>query len=159
MKNFKLVSILSLVLCMISNYGISQEQVSVKPSTKEVSTEVSTEELKTFADIYQKVQVKNSEAQQRMAKSIKEEDITINRYQDLAKSKQDPNSEVTASEEEKEKLKSIQESFTEIQTEFKKKITDIIESEGMTIKRYQEVYQMVRKDKSLQEELGELMNG
>ena len=159
MKYLKLVSILSLIVLLSSINGISQEQVSIQPKSTNAKSDVSSEELKTFATIYQKVQIKNTEAQQRMAKSIQNEGITVKRYQKLAKSKQDPNSDVTATKEEKEKLKSIQASFTEIQSEFKKKITDVIESEGMSIQRYQEVYQIVRKDKSLQEELGELMNG
>ena len=159
MKYFKLFSILAVTVFIATQSSISQEAISDQPQKESSESDVSSKELKVFAKIFKNVQSKNKAAQQRMAKVIQDEGITIERYQKLAKEKQNPNSEVTASEEEKKKMKLIEQSFVEIQNEFKSKITKMIKEEGMTIQRYQEVYQLVRQDKSLQEELGELMQG
>jgi organic radical activating enzyme len=141
------------------NSAFGQQGEVTQPAPKEKSSTVSSEELKTFATIYKKVQKKNKEAQQVMAKTIQDEGITIQRYQTLAKSSKKKDSKVKATETEKKQMKSIDKAFAGIQNSFKSKIRKIIKENGMSTKRYQQVYQMIRKDKELQAELGEIMQG
>jgi len=159
MKYLKKIGILSFFTCLVWSNGVSQQEQGIGTEVKDLEDDLSSKELQAFADIYQQVQAKNSEAQQEMLKSVEDEGLSIKRYQKLVNAKKNPDSEITETDREKEMLMSIRESFTEIQSEFKVIITELIENEGMTIERYQEVYQMVRQDKSLQQELGKLMNG
>ncbi len=151
--------VLSFFVCLIFSNGISQQEQAIETEVTGLKDDLSSKELQTFANIYQQVQIKNKEAQQEMVQTIKDEGLSVKRYQALTNQKEHPDGEVSATAEEKEILKALGQSFTEIQDDFKVKITSMIKEEGMSVKRYQEVYQMVRQDKSLQQELGEIMNG
>tara|TARA_B100000508_G_scaffold137355_1_gene131577 strand:+ start:97656 stop:98141 length:486 start_codon:yes stop_codon:yes gene_type:complete len=161
MKYLKEILVASSLSLMTLGGVIAQEQkVAVQPQqNNSQETELSDAELKKFVKIYKSVQNQNKQAQQQMAKTIQEEGITIKRYQKLAQATKKPKSDVVATAEEKEKMKAINEEFKGIQKEFKSKITDVITDGGMTTKRYQQVYQMIRTDKELQAEFGELMQG
>ncbi len=151
--------VLSFFTFLIFSNGISQKEQAIETEVTGLKDDLSSKELQTFANIYQQVQIKNKEAQQEMVQTIKDEGLSVKRYQALTNKKEHLDAEVSATAEEKEILQTLRQSFTEIQDDFKVKITTMIKAKGMSVKRYQEVYQMVRQDKSLQQELGEIMNG
>lgn len=123
------------------------------------STNVSDEDLEIFVVIYKEVQTENKKIQQKMVGTIQEEGMEINRYNEINQASANPNAEVEASEEEMEVYDKVTKKVEKIQTDFQEEVKTLIEDEGMTLKRYQEVYAALQKDKALQEKFGELMNG
>lgn len=144
-------------LTFATAWSQTEGKVIQPQSTTQKKKDVSDEELKQFVSIYKKVQEKNKEAQQEMAKAVQDEGITIQRYQEIAQASKNPNKEVEITKEEKTKMKAIKASFTEIQNSFKTKITGVIEDGGMSPSRYQQVFQQIKMSKELQAEFGELM--
>lgn len=144
---------------LLTGSVIAQEKAVVQPQQSQTKTDVSSDELKKFASIYKKVQKQNKMAQQEMAKAVKEEGLSVERYQKIAQAEKNPNADVEVTTKEEEKMSAIKSSFTEIQGKFKQKIVSTIEDGGMTTERYQLVYQQIQSDKELQSEFGKLMQG
>lgn len=120
---------------------------------------VSDEDLETFVVIYKEVQTENQKVQQKMVGTIQEEGLDVNRYNEINQASANPNAEVDASEEEMEIYEKVTKKVENIQLSFQEKVKTMIEEEGMSLQRYQEVYAALQKDKALQEKFGELMNG
>jgi len=120
---------------------------------------VSDEDLETFVVIYKEVQTENQKVQQKMVGTIQEEGMDVNRYNEINQANADPNVEVDATEEELDAFDKVTKKVEKIQKDFQTEVKEMIESEGMTLQEYQEVYAALQKDKSLQEKFGELMNG
>ena len=81
---------------LLTGSAIAQEKAVVQPqqSKTKTKTDVSSDELKKFASIYKKVQKQNKKAQQEMAKAVKEEGLSVERYQKIAQAQKNPNADV-----------------------------------------------------------------
>ncbi|MGM0478758.1 MAG: DUF4168 domain-containing protein [Bacteroidota bacterium] len=156
----QLIAGLCMSLLSVGIIGAQTERQVVQPQQEsQESTEVTDAELKEFASVYQKVQKQNQKAQKKMKSKIQEEGLTVERYQKISKAQNNPNAETEVSEEEKAKLKSLNDKFEKMQMEMEEKAGKMIEESDLSMKRYQEIYQKVQQDKALQERFGEMMNG
>ncbi|MEX2483095.1 MAG: DUF4168 domain-containing protein [Brumimicrobium sp.] len=123
------------------------------------SADVSDKDLEQFVVVYKQVQTENKNIQQKMVGTIEEEGMDINRYNELNQASANPNAEVDASKEEMEKYEKVTKKVETIQTDFQQKVKKMIEDEGMTLQRYQEVYTALQSDEDLKEKFNELMTG
>lgn len=137
--------------------AIGQEQM-LPVTTQEQAPSVTDQELEKFATIYQEVQSKNQELQKEAVEVIQSEGMEIERFNEISQAQNDPNSAIETSQEEQAQLTKINTQMQEIQTEFQTTITELIQEEGLTVKRYQEVYAALQQDTELQKKLGELIN-
>ena len=153
------LGIATLALLTTPLFGQTEGKVVQPQPVQKKQSDVSDSELKKFVSIYKQVQKKNKEAQQKMAKAVQAEGITIQRYQQIAQAGKNPKSKVEVTKEEKTKMKAIKSSFQKIQNKFKSKITGVIKEGGMSTQRYQQVFQQIKADKELQAEFGKLMQG
>lgn len=148
----------TLLFAGMALFGLSNG-LNAQEEGASTSTSVSDQDLETFVVIYKEVQTENQKVQQKMVGTIEEEGMDVNRYNEINQASANPNAEVDATDEEMEMYEEVTKKVENIQTTFQQKVKTLIEEEGMSLKRYQEVYAALQKDKSLQEKFGKLMNG
>jgi hypothetical protein len=151
MKNARKTLIL-LIIFIISGTG-ALIQAQMMQQQQEVDTNVSDDELKNFASALQKVQIVQKASQEKMIKALEDEDITVERYNEIYTAQQDPEQEVKANKEEMANFNSASEKIEEIQTKTNTKIQKEIKEDGLTVKRYQEIMTVMQQDQELQMKL------
>ena len=142
---FKL-NVLFIALAFFSFTSVAQDQVN-------------DEELKKFVVIYKQVQVENENFQEGMVKKIEAAGMDVQRFNEIHNAQMNPQAETDASESELEKHKEIVTVLEKEQVKFQSKVSKIIEKEGLTLEKYQEVFAALQSDQSLQQKFNELMQG
>lgn len=126
---------------------------------QEDAPSVTDEELKAFATTLQGIQQINQEAQESMIEKIEKEEMTVERFNEIQMSTQDPSSEVEVAESEMKQYQKVASLIQEIQMTTQKEMEGYIEQEGLTMQRYQEILQVVQNDPDQLQRLQELMGG
>jgi len=122
-------------------------------------SKVSSAELEKFASALGSIQMVNQKAQQEMMGAVQSADMNIERFNELSKAQQDPNSDMDASPEEMESFNAASEKVQRVQQEAQAEMQENIESAGLTVERYQEIATVVQNDPELQQKLQELLQG
>lgn len=148
---FKSKKIKSIVLFLTLFSGMSLFAQNTLTKDASSTTEVKDAELQKFADVYQKVQEKNQEAQQEMMTSIKKEGLTVQRYTELRRAQDNPDSKVKPTADEKAKTKRLDAKIQKLEPELQKQQTIIIKDSGLTMDRYQEIAKVLNSDRELQQ--------
>ncbi|MEJ4089922.1 DUF4168 domain-containing protein [Galbibacter orientalis] len=151
-KRLKIALIFVAILGSVNMFA--QAQPSVTPAKAE---NVSDAELQQFADAYMAMQKENQQAQQVMAKTIEEEGLELDRFNELHKASMDPNTEIEASEEEIAMHKAAITKLEKLQPEFEAKMKTIIEDSGLSLDRYQALGAAIQADQALQQKLQGIM--
>lgn len=140
-------TITSVILCFTTTLLVAQNQ------------DISDQELKQFANAFQQVRMLNQSSQQKMMKAVTDEHLTVERFNVINQSEQNPNKEVKTTDEELKKYKKAMESVESIQAEIQQQLQSKIEAAGLTFERFQEISALLQKDQSLQQRLRALMQG
>ena len=139
-----------------ANFTANAQSVKADATTQTQKT-VTTAELTKFADAFQKVQAENQVAQQQMMSVIEEKGLDVKRFNEIQKSKMNPEAEVVATEEE---LKMHTEVLTELEKmrpQLEAKMEAIIKENGLTMDRYKAVAVALQNDKELQQKFQGIM--
>lgn len=137
--------------------AMGQEQMM--PVQQEQTPDVSDQELQKFANIYMEVQTESQKMQVQAAEAIQAEGMEVERFNELATAQNDPNQETEPNEKEVEILASINLKIQKIQTDFQGRVAEMVQKEGLTLQRYQELYTAVQNNQELQQKFGELISG
>ncbi len=117
------------------------------------SIEVSDEELETFSSALETIQTIYEDAQPDMVEAIKEEGMEPDRFSQIARSQQDPQSDLDVSDQEMQQFNSALGEIREIQSGIIEKQKTAVKEEGMSPERFQEILTAVRQDQQLQQRL------
>ena len=110
-------------------------------------------ELNKFAAVFQQMRMMNQQVQQKMAQVVADEEMEIQRFNEIHKAKMDPSIETEATKEEKEAYKEIVAEIEKVQLDFQETIEEKIQESGMTVERYQQIATRLQTDAELQERL------
>lgn len=149
---FKMKKITSLILFIT----IGSMSAFAQTEQKE---EVSGEELNQFASALQQVQTVNQQAQGVMIKTIEEEGLEVQRYNEIQQAEQDPNQETNATDEELKQYEVATTEIEKIQIQTQQVMQEKIVEVGLTINRYQEIAAIVQNDPELQQKIQEYLQG
>lgn len=116
-------------------------------------TKVSDAELTKFASVFQQMRMMNQQVQQKMAKAVADEEMEIQRFNEIHQANLNPDMEVKASEEEKETYQEIVEEIEKMQVGFQQQMQEIIEDSGLSMEKYQMIATRLQTDAQLQERL------
>lgn len=144
-----------LLFLAIAGTTVSEAQNSLQQQQQQEQIEVGDEELAHFAKAFQGVRMINQQAQQEMATLVQDEGMDIQRFNEIHKATIDPSVEVDATEEEKEQHQKIAGEIEKMQIAFQGNLEEVIENEGMTVERYQQIATKLQTDPELQERLRE----
>ncbi len=137
--------------------GQQQQQMPDLPTSEDVSDEELTQFVQTIADI-EPIQM---EAQAEIEGVVAEEEMDFERFQQLMMAMQNPQmaDEVEMSDEEQQKIESIQPKLTEIQMEAEEEIIAKIEDNGLDVDRYQAIMMGAQQDQQLMQRLQAELEG
>jgi len=131
-------------------------QSTTMPQQQE-KIEVSDAELSQFADVFQKMRMMNQEAQKEMMAVIQEEDLELQRFNEIRQAKMDPEKEVETTDVENKKYKAVVSELEEMQPELQKKMQEVIAGSDLSMERYQQLAMALRSDAELQQRLQQMM--
>lgn len=120
-------------------------------------TDVSDDELKTFASAFKQVQAVDQKAQQDMVKAVQDEGLNVQRYNELLQNEEDPTQNANPSIEEKQQFESANKKIESVQNTAQQSMHKKIQDEGLSIKRYQEIAFAIQNSPKLQEKLQQFM--
>lgn len=110
-------------------------------------------ELNKFATVFQQMRMMNQEVQQKMAQTVAEEEMEIQRFNEIHTAQLDPAKEVKTSSEEQEKYEDIVSEIEKVQLDFQEKMEAAIQQSGLSVERYQQIATRLQTDSKLQERL------
>ncbi|MDR8393051.1 DUF4168 domain-containing protein [Aliifodinibius sp. S!AR15-10] len=121
-----------------------------KPATPD---SVSDQELQKFANVTDSAQSIQKEVQSQVQTLVEEEGMEFARFQKLMQSQRNPQSSVQPSAEEQKKIKAIQPQLMKINRSAQQQFVQLIQDEGLTPQRFQQIMQGVRQHQELQQRL------
>lgn len=121
--------------------------------------DVSEEELVKFVEVVQKLQPMGMEAQQKMMAAVQDEGLEVQRFSEIMSAQQMPDGESDAeiTPVEMEKFEKAQNAIDKIQDDAQAEMNTIIESNGMSSDRYEEIMMIVQQDQDLMQRVQAMM--
>lgn len=129
------------------------EQQTQQP--QQVHVEVNDEEFEQFATAFQHVRAITMGAQQEMAEAVQEEGLEIKRFNEIHNAHLNPEVEVVATTEEKQKHENILKEIETIQVTIQKDMEEKIQEQGLTLDRFEQIAMRLETDPELQQRLRE----
>lgn len=166
MKFFKSISIALIAILFGAGSLFAQVQQQTPPPQQQQempdlpsSDDVSDEEIEQVANAINELGPIQVEAQEKMAEAVEEEDITFERFQQMMMAMQNPQmaDQVDVTDEEMAKLQTLQPALMEIQSEADEKMMEKIESNGLSVERYQNIVMAAQQDQELRSRVEALL--
>ncbi len=121
--------------------------------------DVSESDLERFAVAIQQIQAIEQQAQAQMIEAIESQGLTLDRFNEIAQSQQDPSmqGQVDVSGEEVEIFEQAVERITGIRQEADLEMETAVEQEGLNVEEFNLIAQAVQQDPSLQQRVMEML--
>lgn len=119
--------------------------------------EISEAELEQFVEIMPSVNAIQMQYQQEMVAAVQENDIEVQRFNELARAQQNPNLTVEANETEMKAFNSAMAAVQAIQENLNKDVQSAISESEMSMARFQEIAMAVNSDQELQQKVQQMM--
>ena len=147
----KLKNVLSLfvVSFLFINAAVSQVPQTQQQGQQNIDIEVSDEELETFIKVSGELQGMNMEMRQKMGQIVKDNGMEMQRFQEIARGKQQGQDVETTKEEEKA-YTAIQKEMQQESKKMNTKMQEILDNYSMDRKRFMNISKALRQDKELQ---------
>ncbi len=165
MKILKAASIALLTLLFAAGTAFAQVQQQQPPQQQQMpdlptSAEVSDEEVQKVADTINEFAPIQEKANEKITEAVEAEDLTIERFQQMMMAMQNPQmaDQVEISDEEMEKLQTLQPKLMEIQSETDEAMMEKIEENGLSLDRYQSIVMGAQQDEELRERVLALLD-
>lgn len=151
MKIFKIVSLTLIgVIFAVSSalaQGMGQQQMPDVPTSEDVSEE----ELNKFVETISELEPIQVQLQSDMQKIIQDQDISVERFQQLMQAMQNPQmaQQVEITDEERQQIQEIQPELSDLQMKAQEEMVKKIEDNGMDMQRYQAIMMGAQQDQQL----------
>ncbi len=134
-----------LVSILIFSFAITANGQTMEPQKVD---SVTNEELKKVATIRLQARSIQRNANQKLREVVNETEISFQRYRTIMIARQNPNTDtLNVTQEEKEILEKIKPQLAEINQQSKQKFKELIEEQGLTKQRLQQIMLVLRTDK------------
>ncbi|MBD3314206.1 MAG: DUF4168 domain-containing protein [Chitinivibrionales bacterium] len=147
------------VTTLSPKYAAAQPPASAGMQNKmpAAAEDVSKKELKQFLAANEQLREMQMQNQRKVVKAIEDEGLSPERYGTIARSRRDTSAQSDVSEEEMRKAKNASDKIGTIQRGMRTQGTEIIEEEGLTPMRYQQIGMALQQKPDLQEQFKQLM--
>ena len=165
MKNFMfkisiLSSIVTILLLASPQKAKSQFQAPLSPTIKTetiYSQEVSPLELKQFVNVIKHFQRIEMNMQHIMAKAMKKEGLTPEKFMEINKNQRQLNPNIDNSSEDLDKFRKVVVKLEEIMNNAEKKRQSTVKMQGLALERFLKIEEIVAKSKNLQEKVQKML--
>lgn len=132
-------SLIAVCCSLFLTFGL-QAQTPVNPEQQGADQNFSDNELKQFANAAGKVVVIQQETEQKMIKVIEEEDLEVQKFNEIMEAQQNQQTaDIDASKEDLEKFDKAAGKIIQIQTEVQGEMIKAIEEEGLKPEKYEQI--------------------
>ncbi|TVR14288.1 MAG: DUF4168 domain-containing protein [Balneolaceae bacterium] len=155
MKLFKSTLVAMATLLIATGITVAQVQQQAPPPPQQpelpTSADVSDDEILLLVNTINDLQPIEEKAQEKIEEALEEEGITLQRFQQMMMAMQNPQmaEEANVTDEEMEKLQTLQPALMQIQGEAEQEMIAKIEDNGFTIERYQGIIMGAQQDPDL----------
>ncbi|MFO7844070.1 MAG: DUF4168 domain-containing protein [Bacteroidales bacterium] len=120
------------------------------PTNEQKGEEVNDKELQLFTTIQQQVNTINQQSYQEKVKIVEDLGLSVERFTEIEQAQQNPGEENDITQEELQKYQEAIQFLEQIQSQDQQRMIELIENEGLSIERYQEIEQAIQSDPDLQ---------
>jgi hypothetical protein len=141
--------------------AFAQQETTAPAETTQQQTEqkFSEEELKSFVEANTKATEIQKEGREAVVATIEEQNLTLDRFNELAKAHQQKKLQETAENpEEIAAFSNAAQAVVKIQPETKEKVEQVIEEEGLTVEKYEAMLQAYQQDEAMQAQVRTILS-
>jgi hypothetical protein len=142
-----------LFIFSIGNTALAQGTVQQAPLKEDFKKE----ELQSFIKANQKVVALQKASEEKMVKVIQEEGLTVERFNQLAASQQNPDKKVKVEAKEMETFNTAAQKISGIGKEADTQMQQSIKQEGIDVETYQQIILAYQKSPKVKQELEALL--
>ncbi|MBD3880835.1 DUF4168 domain-containing protein [Phormidium tenue FACHB-886] len=125
--------------------------------TSPQATQVSAEEVQQFAEALKQMRSIHESAQSQAAAAIQQQGLTPERFTQIAQGQQDPQAETQVSQEERQKFDQALTQVTQIQQTTEQQMEQAIQSTGLDVQRFQQIFAIARQDQQLKDRIQQVL--
>ncbi|GAA0190015.1 hypothetical protein GCM10009122_51100 [Fulvivirga kasyanovii] len=130
---------------------------SLAQSPTQVRDDFSKDELESFVDAYEEVQVIQEESDKQVMTAIESGDLTMERFNEILAQQQDPGKVSDASAEEMAAFNSAAQTIIKERQKVEMQMVDAIEEEGIDINTYQEIMIAYQQSPKVQKKINKIL--
>ena len=119
--------------------------------------EISEEELSEFVEVMPEVNAIQMKFQQEMVAAVQENNMEVQRFNELARAQQNPNMTVEANETEMQSFNAAMQAVQAIQENLNQQVQGAVSESELTMSRFQEIAMAVNSDQELQQKVQQMM--
>lgn len=150
----KAVKALLLTIVLATTTTLAQQQMQMP--TVAPADSVSDEELADFVDTAMQLQGIRMQTDQKVVAKLQEEEISVQRFQQIMMSQQNPNANVELTESEKESMQVIQPFLQQVSMEAQQQQMQIVQNSELSQQRFQSIAAALQTDQELAARVQEL---
>lgn len=153
-KSNYLLTTLFLGLFLIFSSLLSAQQLAQQQEVKE---DFSKKELASFIEANKKVTKIQTKSQQKIIKAIKEEGLSVERFNKIITAQQDAKKEVDTAADEMSSVNNVAQGIMKERKVIEEEMVSSIEEEGLDIETYQQIMYAYQQSQKVQQEVNALM--
>lgn len=159
MKFFKSTISILLMLFVAVSAVVAQGGQQGPPMPQPADT-VSDGELQKFVKVTDSAQSIQKDIQSQVQTLVEDEGMEFSRFQEIMMSKQNPQAsgEVQTNPDEEKTIKSIQPQLMKIQQQAQQQFVQLIQDEGLSPQRFQQIMRAVQTNPEMQQRLQEMQS-
>lgn len=157
-KSVGMKGVLSLCLFMFLSVAAFAQLPQPSPQPQQVNTSFSDQELETFVDVYVQVVEMQQEIEMSMMQAIEEENIALERFNEILQAQQNQQSAETlnASAEELAAFNNAAQKIMEVQKEAQVQMQGVIDGE-LGLDKYQQIVLAYQQSPDVQEKVNTIL--
>lgn len=119
---------------------------------------ISDDELKNFGNAYTEIQALNQKMQAKMGQAVQASGMEVQRFTEIQKISQDPNQELSMTDDEKKSYTKANEALKKIQTSAQQDMQTVITNNDLTVQRFQTLSREIQSSPELQQKMQQQQN-
>ncbi len=135
------------------------QQGTTEAPPQEVKEDYTQDELKTFIEANQKITKVQQQMEQKMMQSISDGGMEVNKFNEILTSKQNPDAEVQASEEDLAQFDAISQEIISLQQGMQQELVTAVKEAGMDVEVYDQMMYAYQNSEKVQQEVNKLLEG
>ena len=154
MKRFAIVIMMA---ALVAALGATQDMFP-QESAEQINVEEA--ELAQFVDALQQIEQVQMETQEEMIGVLNDLDLSTDRFNEIYQAEHNPEFELeqALSDDEQQRYRMAEQELQGIQEDSQVEMSQVVESQGIDIDRFNEIYVALTQDPELQQRVQEMMN-
>lgn len=144
---------------MVTSEMVGQQTPMAPQQQQQAQPDISDAQLENFVAASQEMNEVQQGAQQEMMKTIQDEGLDVNKFNEMAAQKQNPNQEPTMeiSDADQAAFDAAMKKVQAKQMEMQKEMETIVVDNGMDMAEYQQIQRAYQQDPQLQQKVSKMM--